>query len=261
MLTGGPAEARPPAGGQEDKQARETIMKYLAKLQGTERGQLIPVIDEPALAKLFPKHHFYVLRFRQYPVALVPPEPLKSNNVFAVGPEGKVEHLTDAKGLEKFFKAALPPVKDEAQAKAAATAWLRLAQEFHQDGFYQFAAPGNFTVAGTDDDPPAQLKVTGQAVVKPTGGNKGQVSATLVFEKGQLAKATDESKLFPGPRPICQALKLLDPDPVVRAMAEQTILVMGSAARDYLREQRAKADPELQRAIDRIWQRIVEEGR
>jgi hypothetical protein len=58
-------------------------------------------------------------------------------------------------------------------------------------------------------------------------------------------------------RPICQATKLLDPDPIVRKMAEQDLLIMGAAARDYLLEQRAKAGPELQAAIDRIWERML----
>jgi hypothetical protein len=68
-------------------------------------------------------------------------------------------------------------------------------------------------------------------------------------------------ELKPGPRPICQATKLLDADPVVRRMAEQDLLVMGRAARPYLDEQRAKAAPELQKAIDRVWERICADDR
>jgi hypothetical protein len=44
-------------------------------------------------------------------------------------------------------------------------------------------------------------------------------------------------------------------------MAEQDLLVMGKAAEAYLAEQRTEADPELQRAIDRIWERILAEDR
>lgn len=61
-------------------------------------------------------------------------------------------------------------------------------------------------------------------------------------------------------RPICQATKLLDADPIVRKMAERSIQIMGRAARGYLEEQRAQAAPDLQQAIDRMWQRILEEG-
>ena len=41
-------------------------------------------------------------------------------------------------------------------------------------------------------------------------------------------------------------------------MAEQDLLIMGRAAKPYLDEQRAKASPALQQAIDRIWQRILD---
>src|SRR5207249_6646109 len=60
----------------------------------------------------------------------------------------------------------------------------------------------------------------------------------------------------PGPRPICQATKLLDADPLVRRICEQDLLIMGLSARDYLAEQRAAARPELRDAIDRLWQKI-----
>jgi hypothetical protein len=63
-----------------------------------------------------------------------------------------------------------------------------------------------------------------------------------------------------GVRPICQATKLLDPDPLVRRMAEKDILVMGRAAKEYLDEQRAKAPAELRQTIDRIRKRIADEG-
>jgi hypothetical protein len=35
---------------------------------------------------------------------------------------------------------------------------------------------------------------------------------------------------------------------------------MGLAAREYLRERRALADPELRAAIDQLWKRIEKEG-
>jgi hypothetical protein len=104
-------------------------------------------------------------------------------------------------------------------------------------------------------------KVSGKAVVEPKGGNKGEIGVTLVFDAdGKLTKADEKADLKAGVRPICQATKLLDPDPVVRRMAEKDILVMGRLAKPYLDEQRAKASPELRKAIDQVWQRIVEEG-
>jgi hypothetical protein len=88
------------------------------------------------------------------------------------------------------------------------------------------------------------------------GGN-GDINVELTFDAdGKLTKATEKADIKPGPRPVCHATKLLDPDPVVRAIVEQDLLIMGRAAKPYLDEQRAKAAPELQEAIDRIWQRI-----
>ena len=48
-----------------------------------------------------------------------------------------------------------------------------------------------------------------------------------------------------------------------RGMAEQSILVMGRRCKPYLDAQRARAagNPDLQAAIDGMWQRIVEEDR
>jgi hypothetical protein len=78
---------------------------------------------------------------------------------------------------------------------------------------------------------------------------------------GGLTELDEIRQIKTGIRPICQATKLLDPDPLVRRMAEQDLRVIGRKAKGYLDAQRAKARPELQKAIDRIWQRIVAEDR
>jgi len=78
---------------------------------------------------------------------------------------------------------------------------------------------------------------------------------------GSLVNILEKSVLRPGIRPICQATKLLDRDPIVRRMAEQDLLFMGRAAKPYLDQVRAAARPKLQQAIDRIWRRILNEGR
>jgi hypothetical protein len=44
-------------------------------------------------------------------------------------------------------------------------------------------------------------------------------------------------------------------------MAEQDLRIMGGAAKGYLDEQRAKAAPELRRAMARLWRQIEREGR
>jgi len=91
------------------------------------------------------------------------------------------------------------------------------------------------------------------------GGN-GEINVTMTFADGKLTKVADSSKIRPGPRPICQATKLLDADAIVRKMVEQDLLIMGLAAKEYLDEQRAQAGPELRQAIDRLWQRIQKNG-
>jgi hypothetical protein len=241
-----------------DQRGRQLVAEWLATIGGSARGQIILVTDE-AVARTFPSDLFYVLRFRQYPVVQLAPKPLKQNNILVVQPDAHVEHLPDAKRLENFFLSQLITTKDETQARDAVKAWLRLSQEFYQDGFFRFSIPDQtLTLSGDKDG----IKVSGKAVVDPQGGNKGEIIASLIFDQaGKLANVLETGQVFPGARPICQATKLLDPDPIVRGMAEQAILVMGKLAKEYLNEQRAKASPELQQAIDRLWQRILAEGR
>jgi hypothetical protein len=130
----------------------------------------------------------------------------------------------------------------------------------NQDGFLQFAVPDEtITVAPVAS---GGQRVTGEAVVVPKGGNQGGIRAVLVFDSsGTLVSASETAQIKHGIRPICQATKLLDPDLIVRAMAEQAILVMGRAAKEYLAEQRESASPELRDAIDRIWHKIMSEDR
>jgi hypothetical protein len=236
------------------QKAKVQLAEQLAKLKATH-GQVL-WLNAPVLAKEFPSDVFLAVRFRQFPVARVLPEGLSASNVFVVTKDGKVERLGDVKALTEFFGKNLPRVKKDADAGPVVSAWLALAQELKQDGFFKFEILDKETEAAKAD---GGVKVTGRAIVKQ-GGN-GDLRVTLVFDAdGKLTKAEEEAKIRPGPRPICQATKLLDPDPVVRRIVEQDLLIMGLAARDYLEEQRARANPELQRAIDRLWQRMVENG-
>lgn len=239
-----------------DARRREAMEKFV-KEKGYDRGELLPISDAP-LQKEFPDVLFYALRFRQFPVAYQVPAGMKPSNLYALLADGTVIHLADVDALIKFFQKELPEVKDAAAAKTAARAWLRLSQEWRQDGFFQFVIPDDSVTA---EDAGKGIKASAK-VVASGGGNRGEITATLSFDaQGKLASATDQGQVRQGVRPICQATKLLDPDPIVRGMARQCILVMGLRARDYLIEQRAKASPELQREIDRIWQDIIEERR
>jgi hypothetical protein len=234
-----------------EKAVKEQLEKYKA-----DSAQVMLVKDE-GLAKALPRHIFFTAHFRQFPVARLVPEPLKSANLFAYSADGKATLLNDVKALEKFFKENAAPAKDLDPGKAAVRAWLKLSSELHQDGFFRFAI--------MDDSTRAELV---QGVVSASGkvvvmqGGNGELNAKLRFDQeGKLARVEEESKIRPGPRPICQATKLLDADPLVRKMAEQDLLIMGKFARGYLDEQRLKASPDLRKVIDRLWQRIVEEDR
>jgi hypothetical protein len=244
-----PGEKKEPENVQK---AKEKLTETLGKLKA-EGGQVV-WLHSPALAQAFPKDVFFAVRFRQFPVARRLPEGMAASNVFVVPENGEARRLPNDKELRTFFEKNLGAVKEEKAAKDAVGAWLTLAPEFVQDGFYKFEVTKETEVEKSDGG----LSANGRAMVMQ-GGN-GQVSVKLVFNgEGKLSGAEPEAKVRPGPRPICQATKLLDPDPIVRRMAEQDLLCMGRAAGDYLREQRGRAAPELRQAIDRIWQRILEQ--
>jgi hypothetical protein len=246
-------KARP--GGPSQEAAEAAKKQLLEHLGARAKGGQIDPIGGLMLRRTFPDYQFFALHFRQYPVAMVVPEGLKFSNVFAVSKDGKVEHLKDAKDLEAFFRDHGPQAGKELVAVHLTQGWLQLSTWFVQDGFYKFTIgkPDVKTVSG-------MIASAGCTAMVTAGGN-GEIRATLRFDNtGKVEKADTVFKIHPGPRPICQATKLLDPDPVVRRMAEQDLLYLGLAARDYLREQRAAAGPELRRAIDRLWERIQKEG-
>jgi hypothetical protein len=252
---GGPASR---AGDKKDPpmaavEAKDQVTKYLDQIGALKQQPKVAWVDEPALKDVFPDVTFIAVQFRQYPIAFAPPKGLSSSNVFAVSKGGKMEILMSPTALEKFFHGQFKATMGKVTEKSAAPwgkAWLSLWQELIQDGFYGFDI-GQMSVETNDK----MIAVKGRSMV--TKGGKGELNVTLDFGPDQALKITPVSKLMPGPRPICQATKLLDPDPIVRHMAETELLFMGVAAKDYLREQRARAtDPQLVQAIDRILQRI-----
>ncbi len=172
----------------------------------TERGgggvsakAALPVKEE-VLGKLFPDSAFYSLAFRMYPVAVMPPAPMKLNNVFAIDHKGAVEGLSTKEELEAWLRNHLPAVKDETAAKSAMRAWMALTQFLVTDGFYRFTlAEDSLTVEKADGG----LTAAGRLDV-PTGGH-GSVTATMVFDAdGKLKSVEQEVTLKPGIRPICQ---------------------------------------------------------
>jgi hypothetical protein len=248
-----PAPDKDKPSDDDTAKAQKVVNDDLDRLKAA--GFTMQQVKDEAVGRAFPKVVFFGVFFRQFPVARLTPEGLNSANLYAVGPDDKPQLLKEANQLEDFFKTNLSPAKTDDAAKDAARAYVRLAEELHQDGFFKFALQDDSTKIGEGKE---GKRATARAVVM-AGGN-GELGATLTFDDaGKLTKAVENVKIKPGPRPICQATKLLDADSVVRRMAERDLLIMGRAAKPYLDEQRAKAAPELQHAIDHIWQQILEE--
>jgi hypothetical protein len=236
------------------RQEQKKLEEQLARRKST-RAIVYPVADA-SVARVFPAYLVLAVRFPLYPLAVQPRAPLKSQNLFIVDKDGQMDHVTDFKGMEDFFRANIGTVVKESQAREAARAWLSMSAELAQDGYFKFINTVKVGPAKTG------LKAIAKATVKPEMGNKGFIEVTMTFEiDGALGEISEKKNLLAGIRPKCQATKLLDPDAVVRAMAEQDILVMGQAAKEYLDGQRAKATPALRREIDRVWKRILVEGR
>jgi len=230
--------------------AEAAVKKDLEGRQGGNTGRVTFIKDE-AVERALPGQACFAVLFPQYPVARISPPGLSPSNVFVVDREGKVLPLPNEEKLLKFVQGALPPVRSDDAAKDAARAYARLAQELFQDGFYKFELMDDSTRV-------SEIKNGREAVARVVvmqGGN-GTIDVTLDFYENGLAKAKVDAKLRPGPRPICQATKLLHPDPLVRRICENDLLIMGPACLPYLEEQRAKATPELQKEIDRVRARI-----
>jgi hypothetical protein len=248
--------AKEPAGkGPEGSLAKAKAAVEQQLKDWNAQGARVQGIEEPYLRDLFPKVQFVAVHFPLWPIPRATPAPLKHQNVFAVTADGKLTHLTDAKGLEKFFRASLGPV----DPPKAVRSWLRLSTEFVQDGFYKFKISDDIkdtSVASSFSN------YVGTAEVVPEMGNKGYLKVAIRFGRGnKITRVEEENKVVRGIRPRCQATLLLHPDPVIRAIAEQDLLVLGQSARTYLEEQRGRAGPELRQAIDRVWRQIVAEGR
>ncbi len=245
--------ARPGTGDYTIRQYEQKVQKELFE-HGP--GIITELKDNQLGASLGTRFHFYVLRYPIWPLARNINPPLSTNNIFVLDETNKFYALvTSSEQLEKFFGQHVHPVRSPQEARPVLIAWLRLQQELAQDGMFQFNIPETslHVMQGSD----GKISAAGQSIVVPTGGNQGTLDSKLIFgADGKLLSTKSERNVQEGMRPICQSTKLLDKDPLVRRMAEQDILLMGRSCKFYLDEQRAKASPELQDAIDAIWKRI-----
>src|SRR5437867_5428330 len=177
-------------------------------------GAVVRPITDDYVSRTFPNFSFFGVIFRQYPVAVLCPQMqnLKCSNVFFVK-DGQVDFVATIPGLKFFFAAELDPVPSEQAAIDAASSWLRFSEELKQDLFYAFSAPQ------ISYEPRQDITlVRGDAVV--IAGGKGHIDMLMTLgSAGSFLQVYERSALRPGVRPICQATKLLDRDPIVGRMA------------------------------------------
>ncbi len=233
---------------------QQLVEDYL-KGRGASGAVVRPITDD-YVGRTFPNFSFFGVIFRQYPVAMLCPQTqdLKCSNVFFVR-DGQTDFVSTIPDLKFFFAAELGPAPSEEAATDAASTWLRFSGELKQDLFYTFSPPEISYMPREDI-----TTVRGHTAV--IAGGEGHIEILMTLgSAGSLVHIYEKGALRPGVRPICQATKLLDRDPIVRRMAEQDLLVMSRAAKPYLDQVRATARPKLRQAIDRIWQRILDDGR
>jgi hypothetical protein len=233
------------------EKAEAAVKKHVEDTKATN-GKLARLSDD-AIEKAVPAFALYSLTFRQFPIARQLPQGYKAANIVTVSKDNKPKVINSQKDLQKFFEDNLPAASSDAKLKDAARAYALAAKELYQDGFFDFKLEDDSTKVEGDKEKTVKAKVS------VTKGGNGTLEVALKFDKaGKLSSIDETSKIKAGVRPICQATKLLDKDPVVRAMAEQCLLVMGRAAKDYLDEQKQKASPELKKEIERVWKKILE---
>lgn len=228
--------------------AEKAAKSFVEKAKATN-GEL-QAMKTDALARVFPDLAFFSVRFRQWPVAVAPAEGFRSSNVLTINDKGQATLITSGMQLPKLFQKVV--AKEEKATFEVARALLTLEAELLQDGFYKFKMVEESFKTNKEK---GKVIVSGRMMA--TEGGNGEIVASATFDETGLLFATSlANSVKPGPRPRCQATLLLHPDPEVRAVCERNLLFLGKSAREYLLEQRAKASPELQREIDRVWRQI-----
>jgi len=233
---------------------QQLVQDYLQN-HGITGAVVRPVTDD-FVGRTFPNFSFFGVIFRQYPVAVQCPAAmgLECANLFVVQ-NSQIDFLSTTEDLKFFFAANLGSLPTQDAATDAAGTWLRFSEELKQDLFYTFSPP---IISYT----PRSDLILLRAQASVAAGGDGNIDTLMMLgAAGSFVNVLERSALRPGIRPVCQATKLLDRDPIVRRMAEQDLLVIGRAAKPYLNQIRATARPKLQQAIDRIWQRILTEAR
>jgi hypothetical protein len=236
------------------------LIKRWAKEQDIDlTGYNIQHIDNEAAEYILPGYTFFIIYLIQFPIAMAEPdEQLGTHSIVAIDEEAGVYHIPDEDHLQTFYLQHQVVILTAEERILGIKAWLGLSQEFKNDGYYTFnISDDDITMEQLFGDY-VEWRVTG--ISRVISGGEGLITADAILGiDGMLAIVNEEYELIAGVRPICQSSKLLDSDPVVRKMAEQDLLAMGYSAEQYLISRRATASPEIKEAIDRIWERIIEQ--
>jgi hypothetical protein len=179
-------------GGLAADASRRVLDAWLGGIKGASAATVAPVDDE-ALRHILGAERFFIVRFEGASHAPIPPAPLRLANLIWVQPNGTVKRLEDPAMLRVIFTEKIAPVRSESEARDVMKAYLRLAEEFVQDGFYKFVVAERSISVNREQD---HLVATGRAEVAERGS--GGVSATLIFDaSGKLVDASSVAKVHP----------------------------------------------------------------
>jgi hypothetical protein len=177
-----------------DSTPQELVEQYLNDLGAT--SYTITAINDDYVARSFPDMAWFGVYFPQYPLSIEPPEGLASSNLFFVL-DNQVYYLKGSGDLDGLFMDLLLPVQDEDGALDAGRSWLRLSQEFSQDGYFTFDAPKVELIPA----PTIGLMVRGYVAV--SGGGEGAIDMAMTFDAdGQVIDIQEVRSIMPGIRPL-----------------------------------------------------------
>jgi hypothetical protein len=175
----------------QDREDLARIEAFRDAHPGGVRGP-ITIIEAKALRDVFPGYRFGTIRYRTSKIKA--PEPFQAHNLMRVNPEGKVERLATKEDLEKFFRAQLKNVPDEAHACAVVRAWLRLAQELEQGEVRSltFKIDDESVRASSD----AAIR-TARGRARVLKGGSGEIEVRIRFDDGHLSEIKPTSTVKP----------------------------------------------------------------
>jgi hypothetical protein len=185
--------------GRAPDKSRTVLEAWLDRLPNVpkteDEGRKIIAVDDEVVRRVFPDVRFYGVYFYvNYPRPKTLPEGLRTHNLFLVRPGGEVERIGDLEALKAFFEKKPPQARDEAHAREAASACVRVAEEFYQDGLYTFDPP-EVKISRRGEE----LVATAEVRVKTRG--TGKVSVNLTFKpSGDLNGISIEGRVRPDVR-------------------------------------------------------------